>query len=265
MLAKFFLVPTLVGFIFVAGFASPNGALAASKIDSLVGYWAFDEGKGDTAKDYSGNAHDGVLKGEPKWVDGKFGNALEFDGIDDNVEVPNMAGIDAFDEGTIELWVKLTVWDDYDNLFGTQTAANNVNVIRLERTWPDSYEVSAYIGDKTGAYKVAKSSMVLKVKPWTHVALTWKREENSAIVYLDAVPTEGNITTFPDVYPAVRIGTGYAGRFTEGIIDEVRMWSKALSQEELEDNMGKGYQDILAIRWEGKLSISWGRIKDQYY
>ncbi len=264
MLAKFFLVPTLVGFIFVAGFASPNGVLAAAKIDSLVGYWAFDEGKGDTAKDYSGNARDGVLKGEPKWVDGKFGNALEFDGIDDNVEVPNMAGIDAFDEGTIELWVKLTVWDNYDNLFGTQTAANNVNVIRLERTWPDSDEVSAYIGDKAGAYKVAQSSMVLKVKTWTHVALTWKKAENSAIVYLDAVPTEGNITTFPDVYPAVRIGTGYAGRFTEGIIDEVRMWRKALSQEELEDNMGKGYQDILAIRWKGKLSTSWGRIKAQY-
>lgn len=211
MLSKFFLVCTLVGFILAAGFASPNGALAVPKVDSLVAYWTFD-GKGDTAKDFSENGNDGVLKGGPKWVDGKFGKALEFDGIDDNVEVPNMAGIDAFDEGTIELWVKLTVWDDYDNLFGTQTEANNVNVIRLERTWPDSDEVSVYIGDKTGNYQVAKSSMVLKTKTWTHVALTWNREESSATVYLDAVPTEGNITTFPDVYPAVRIGTGYAGR-----------------------------------------------------
>ena len=100
MVSKFFLIPTLVGFIFVAGFASSNGALAASMIDALVGYWAFDEGKGDIAKDYSGNKNDGVLKGGPTWVAGKFGNALEFDGIDDNVEVPNMAGIDAFDEGT---------------------------------------------------------------------------------------------------------------------------------------------------------------------
>jgi len=256
-----FLVCTLAGFVFAAGFASINGALAASNIDSLVGYWAFDEEKGDTARDYSGNGNDGVLKGEPKWVDGKFGNALEFDGVDDNVEVPNMAGIDAFDEGTIELWVKLTVWDDYDNLFGTQTEANNINVIRLERTWPDSDELTAYIGDKAGAYKAVTSSMVLKVNIWTHLALTWSRLESSATVYLDAVPTSGAINTFPDVYPAVRIGTGYAGRFANGIIDEVRMWSKALSQKELEGNMEKGYQDILAVRWKGKLSTSWGNIK----
>jgi len=106
--------------------------------------------------------------------------------------------------------------------------------------------------------------MVLKVKTWTHVALTWKKAENAAIVYLDAVPTEGNIDTFPEVYPAVRIGTGYASRFAEGLIDEVRMWSTALSQKELEANMEKGYQDILAIRWQGKLSTCWGRIKAQY-
>jgi len=165
MLSKFFLVTILVGVIFVAGFANPNDALAASRINSLVGYWAFDEGEGETAKDYSGSENDAVLKGGPEWVDGKFGNALAFDGIDDSVEAPNMAGIAAFDEGTIELWVKLTVWDDYDNLFGTQTAANNVNVIRLERTWPDSDEVTAYIGDKTGAYKSSNQVWFLKLRP----------------------------------------------------------------------------------------------------
>ena len=261
MLSEFF-VCTLVGLIFATGFAS--GSLAAPGVDSLVGYWAFDEEKGDAAKDYSGNGNDGVLKGGPGWVSGQFGTALDFDGVDDYVEVPTMAGIDAFDEGTIELWVKLETWADYDNLFGTQTEANNINVIRLERTWPDSDEVTAYIGDKAGAYKSVTSSMVLKVNIWTHVALTWSTAESSATVYLDGVPTSGAINTFPDVYPAVRIGTGYAGRFANGIIDEVRMWSKALSQKELEDNMEKGKEFLLAIRWKGKLSTSWGFLKAQY-
>ena len=247
-----------------AGFARPNFSLAAPGIDALAGYWSFDEGKGDIAKDDSGNGNDGVLTGGPKWVEGKFGNALEFDGVDDYVEVPKMAGIAAFDAGTIELWVKLTVWDDYDNLFGTQTEANNINVIRFERGYNGNADkVRAIFGDKAGQYQSVFSDTALKTKTWNHVALTWKRAENSAIVYLDAVPTEGNITKFPDVYPAVRIGTGYAGRFTEGIIDEVRMWSKALSQKELEDNMEKGYQDILAVYWQGKLSTSWGFIKSQ--
>ncbi len=106
-----FFVCTLVGLIFAAGFAS--GSLAAPGVDSLVGYWAFDEEKGDAAKDYSGNGNDGVLKGGPGWVSGQFGTALDFDGVDDYVEVPTMAGIDAFDEGTIELWDEKQKYQNY--------------------------------------------------------------------------------------------------------------------------------------------------------
>jgi len=50
---------------------------------SIVGIWLFDEGKGDLVKDSSGNKNDGKLMNGPKWVDGKFGQALEFDGVDD--------------------------------------------------------------------------------------------------------------------------------------------------------------------------------------
>ena len=262
MMSKCFFVPTLVGLIFALGFASPNSLLAAAGRGSLVGYWAFDEGKGDIAKDYSENGNDGILKGGPKWVDGKFGSALEFDGVDDYVEVPNMAGIAAFDEGTIELWVNLTTWDNYDNLFGTQTEANNLNVIRFERGYNGNADkVRAIFGDRAGQYQSVFSDTVLKTGTWTHLALTWSKAKSSATVYLNGVPTERSITRFQDIYPAVRIGTGYAGRFTEGLIDEVRMWSKALSQKELEGNMKKGKELILTIHSKGKLSTSWGRIK----
>ena len=47
---------------------------------SLVLYLSFDEGKGDTAKDGSKHGHEGKLINNPKWVGGKFGGALEFDG-----------------------------------------------------------------------------------------------------------------------------------------------------------------------------------------
>ena len=55
---------------------------------ACVGMWLFDEGKGDTTIDYSGNKNDGILKSAPKWVDGKFDNALEFNGLNTYVEVP---------------------------------------------------------------------------------------------------------------------------------------------------------------------------------
>ena len=52
-------------------------------LESAVGIWLFDDGGGNVAKDSSGNGYDGKLMNGPKWVKGKFGMALEFDGKDD--------------------------------------------------------------------------------------------------------------------------------------------------------------------------------------
>ena len=59
----------------------------------LVGYWPFDEGSGNIAKDYSGNGNDGTLVNGPTWTTGKVGGALSFDGVDDYVRVINSASI----------------------------------------------------------------------------------------------------------------------------------------------------------------------------
>ena len=56
-------------------------------LDSLVGFWAFNEGTGDTVKDLSGKDNHGKAVGGPKWVKGKIGSALEFDGKDDYLEI----------------------------------------------------------------------------------------------------------------------------------------------------------------------------------
>ena len=48
-------------------------------LEGLVGAWLFDEGKGNIAEDASGNGHDGDIR-KAKWVKGKFGKALKFDG-----------------------------------------------------------------------------------------------------------------------------------------------------------------------------------------
>ena len=47
--------------------------------DFLVGYWPFEEGKGDEAIDESGSGNDGNITGKVKWVEGKFDKALEFE------------------------------------------------------------------------------------------------------------------------------------------------------------------------------------------
>ena len=84
--------------------------LSYAKIDlaTCVGMWLFDEGKGDVAKDSSGNQNDGTLKNGPKWVTGKSGTALEFDGIDDYVEIPDSASL-RVQSFTLSAWINLNV------------------------------------------------------------------------------------------------------------------------------------------------------------
>ena len=75
-------------FLFIAGMLTTQ-SYAEIDPDTIVGMWLFDESKGDTATDSSGNGNDGELVGNPEWVDGKFGNALEFDGTGSHVNILN--------------------------------------------------------------------------------------------------------------------------------------------------------------------------------
>lgn len=77
---------TGVTVLFIVSLLTTSG-YAKLDLGTCVGMWLLDEDKGDTAMDSSGNQNDGTLKNDPKWVEGKFGRALEFDG-GNYVEVP---------------------------------------------------------------------------------------------------------------------------------------------------------------------------------
>ena len=72
----------------------------------LVGWWRFDEGTGTTAADSSGNGNDGTFNGDPQWVVGYFGGALEFDGSDDYIDCGNDPSLD-LTKWTITFWLKV--------------------------------------------------------------------------------------------------------------------------------------------------------------
>ncbi len=96
-----------------------QNVIAEVRKDGLAGYWKFDEGMGTTASDSSGNNNDGTLKngslvcsgnGCPKWVEGKFGKAISFDGENDTVRIPftmtNFSFQTKHGPSTISLWSK---------------------------------------------------------------------------------------------------------------------------------------------------------------
>ena len=66
----------------------------ADIMDGVVGVWLFDEGSGNKAKDSSDTGNGGDFQGNPKWVKGKFGKCLEFNGSGDFMQVPDAKSLD---------------------------------------------------------------------------------------------------------------------------------------------------------------------------
>ena len=82
-------------------------SLAVGTQADLVGYWSFDEGAGTIAHDSSGNGLDGTLNGDPQWVAGQLGGALEFDG-NDFVEIPHSPLLSITEKITITAWTYMS-------------------------------------------------------------------------------------------------------------------------------------------------------------
>ena len=72
----------------------------------LVGYWPLDEGSGKEAKDASGNGNHGEFVGDPQWVDGKYGKAVEFNGTSDYIEVLDADPISMDTDVTCAAWFR---------------------------------------------------------------------------------------------------------------------------------------------------------------
>lgn len=86
----------------------PAPPTSAAAVPGLVGHWTFDETERDRAADSSGQGNHGRCIGGPRWVAGKVGGALEFDGKDDVVEIPSSPSLENLQEGsyTIAAWFK---------------------------------------------------------------------------------------------------------------------------------------------------------------
>ena len=105
-LAKWIAIVTVLLLIATAGYAQ-------LKEDSIAGVWLFEEGKGEIAKDTSGNDnHAEFGSGAPKWADGKFGKGIQLNGEDEWLTIPTERGDKAkeldFKESTtfsIHAWV----------------------------------------------------------------------------------------------------------------------------------------------------------------
>ncbi len=199
-------------------------ALASSASAELVGHWKLDESGGTAAVDSSGNGNDGTIQGDPAWVAGALGGAMECDG-DDSVDCGDVLALTQ--ELTIMCWVNPTDFTG-DHGFVARSAAYAIKSsgTHLRFTTPG---VLDYDGNAT----------ILEDGAWQHVAASFvPNEDGGLIFYLNGIETDRlNTTALNAGSGPFLIANNQWGQFLIGAIDEVRVYDHILTPDEIADAM----------------------------
>ena len=207
--------------------------------DGLVASYTLD---GD-ANDSSGNEHNGTMVGDPAFVEGKVGMALDFDGTDDLVE---LGKFDVVGQITLAVWIRP---DDFE--------INDARIITKAKEWgqDDHWWMLSTISETSLRFRLKTdegpstaqliSDPVLEAGVFTHVAATW--DGSTMRLYKDGVEVASQdkggtaVAVDPDVSAAIgsqpsdafASDPSHVVKFFDGLIDDVRIYDRALSESEL--------------------------------
>lgn len=210
--------------------------------EGILAWWPLDDDAAGSsvAKDIIGG-YDATNVGTPVTVQGKVGNAIHLDGVEDCLSVADDPVWDfGTAEFTFEFWMSLDAAPDGD-------ASQPGDVLVAHSEGP--YNVNKYIFALAPgqlefiAYNAATGSGgVAPVTPWSpgtgvwsHVALT--RSGTEYRVYLDGqlADTEQNLETLPDAATTLLFGCvqEFWGGFHYGGLDEITVYGRALTGDEI--------------------------------
>ncbi|HDI52337.1 MAG TPA: LamG domain-containing protein, partial [Bacteroidetes bacterium] len=209
--------------------------------NGLVGYWPFHNGAGTVATDHSGNENHGTLinMNDDDWVSGKYGLALEFDGENDYVETSFNTLDDISDDFSVSLWF---------NKKNTGMLLSTMDDIGQERgefhfSW-DSWGYTGFGFYYLTADNVATAvvtSDIITDDTWYHVVATVDADGDMKLYLNGELKDTTSTPTTALLDNPLHIGwNGYSGDYFHGLIDEVRIYNRALSAEEIAEHYRVG-------------------------
>jgi len=249
--------------LFVVGLLV-SSSYARIDLETCIGMWLFDDGDGDLAIDSSASKNDGTLMNGAEWVDGKFGDGVSFDGVDDFVELAIQPDpiVDGF---TFSAWVMRNA----DNPSCQEVFNNHQFFLRTKPEGEDAnnpFETFVNLDNGTVEPR-ASSGVASEIEEWFFVAATW--DQITLKIYVNG-EFKGQSARTGDLAAPVtaQIGRGEQQNLTanafNGIIDEVAFFSEVLEEEDIQTLMNQGLEDALgltAVDLSGKLTTTWGKIK----
>ena len=244
-LTAVFILAVLAAMIWRAG--SVNGQIVEA---GLIAHWTLDESdiEGETVKDILGENH-GITVNGPVTAEGKIGEALQFDGVDDYVRFEVF--VYAFEAFTFEAWAKPVDFPHDLKVMGTG-GAMALEIEPAEKKFRWAWRAAEW---QPGIL----SATIAEVDTWYHLAATY--DDGTQRLYVNGVEEAKSPAAGLLNIGKINIGSyspGHPGVFC-GLIDEVRVYDRALSEDEIQTNYkSKGLAVSAPV---AKLALTWGAVK----
>jgi len=203
-----------------------------TRSDMLVGQWELDESSGTVASDSVGG-NDGTLMGDPTWwpSGGRIGGALEFDGVGDYVEVAGYKGISGSNPRTVIAWVKVESTGSTFSIVRWGTLEINGGLWSNVINAAGNLRAAVFGGSVVGG-------TVINDNTWHHVAIVLPDKEDvkveDILLYVDG-GQESTIISLGSqtIDTAVGMDVLISLDGSVGLLDDVRIYNYALSEEEI--------------------------------
>ncbi len=259
---------SIILFFVVVGVATFAYTAEAQVVrDGLVSYWSFEGG--DVADMVGDN--NGTIQGDPQIVPGRIGDALKFDGQGDSVTFPGVGVPTGNSPMSWSAWFKREVTDG--------GAVQYIATYGFPHCCGRFFGIGTRGGDMVfmtqwgGGFDVF--GPVVSLGDWHHVVAVYNGSQNDTIYLngemvtsadLDGVPdlvdtNAGAIGSNPGIHPGPHETAdgkpGDPGEFFEGLIDDVGLYNRALSADEVAQN----FLATVAVEPAGKLTSTWADIK----
>jgi arabinan endo-1,5-alpha-L-arabinosidase len=227
---------------------------------NLVGWWKFDENQGIVVIDYSGRERNGTFHGgSPRWQPGLLGGCLGFDGIDDCVELPIGSLVASLTQATISFWINVLPPPAFQDFPRPVFIFTDNGITRyLYFIPPHEAPKELTITDSGG--ENAQTVLLPPGNPegWTHFAITL--DGTTAQVFYNGQLYRWNQVSLTPQSLGVTINNWLGkprpkvpdDRFFTGLLDDFRIYNRALSIEEVGYLAGKrnSYVHEVRLLWE---------------
>ena len=216
----------------------------------LMAYYSFDNVSGSTAPDVSGNSRNGELVGSPAVVSGKIGNALSFDGVDDNINIPYQLIPGQAADFSYSFFVKAdSAGDDLQYLLSQASSGTNNNDCFSVAYDNVAKSIKALTPNHANEPKITTTYDL--ANRWTHIAVTNSHTNGSSKLYINGAAISGLESTCPQALGAQFLlgRSPWAGYHLEfkGSLDEVRVYNRVLSSADVRELATEGATNSVAI------------------